>query len=80
MTLREERFLVRNMLGQPRQSAVSLRNEISDIKQSVISPETIRRALRCAGLNGRKKVKKPLLPNLQRKKRFNFALEYVKKD
>ncbi|GBN07888.1 hypothetical protein AVEN_61987-1 [Araneus ventricosus] len=53
LTKRDQRFIFRKFVKNPRLSALKVSAEFNEKFSTSISPETVRRVLRTAGLNGR---------------------------
>ncbi|GBN74525.1 hypothetical protein AVEN_245289-1 [Araneus ventricosus] len=53
LTKRDQRFIIRKFVKNPRLSALKISVEFNEKFPTSISPETVRRVLRAAGLNGR---------------------------
>ncbi|GBM65332.1 hypothetical protein AVEN_157564-1 [Araneus ventricosus] len=61
LTERDQRFIIRKFVKNPRLSALKVSAEFYEKFSTSISPETVRRVLRGAGLNGRLPVENVLL-------------------
>lgn len=76
---KDERYILRQIHQNPRQSVPELTVEVATRIQKPLSTETVRRVLRSNGLNGRVARKKPFISKVNQKKRLEFAKEYVNK-
>lgn len=73
---RDERFLRLLVLRNRTSTGTVLKNEISNVRNLVISSRTVRRRLNEAGLSSRRPAKKPLLTRWHRVQRLHFARNY----
>ncbi|KFM63968.1 hypothetical protein X975_22520, partial [Stegodyphus mimosarum] len=78
LTKRGERFNIRKFVKSPRLSAVKVSAEFNANFSTSISPETVRRVLREAGLHGRSARKKVSASEKNRKLRLSFAKSMIK--
>lgn len=76
---RDTRAIVRQLKAEPRTTCVSIAKELEATGKMTVSAETIRRAARDAGLNGRVARKKPLLKKRHKQARLAFAKEHCAK-
>ncbi|XP_053985494.1 uncharacterized protein LOC128879942 [Hylaeus volcanicus] len=77
---RDKRKLIRIMKKDPSLSAPKLATELLNETRKKIHPQTIRRVLKDSGYNERVARKKPYVNEQNRKKRLNFAKEFVLKE
>ena len=77
---REERKIVRKIKNDPKGSAIKLAAELFQESGKKVHPDTVRRVLKNHGYNGRVPRRKPYINEVNRKKRLNFATDYVSKD
>ena len=76
LTAADKRWLVRNVTSGKADDATELRQELKNVMKIDVSDDTVRRALKQAGLKAAVKQKKPrLLPRHIRERR-DFALRY----
>lgn len=75
-TKRQARLCRRLIYAGTAQTAVQLKRCLAKDYQMVLSAATIRRILKSQGLNGRIRIKKPLLTKRHKKLRLNFAKKY----
>ena len=78
--VKEENILLREVKKNPFISAPELSRIAAAQFGKAVSAETCRRVLRRNNFNGRIPRKKPLISKINRRKRLNFALEYINKD
>ena len=76
---RTRRTIVRAINKDPRITATALTKELAEVDSVKVHPETVRRALRSFGLNGRVARKKPLLKQRHKTVRLNFARKHITK-
>lgn len=76
----DERWIVRKIKENPKISAPKLTNEVETYLGKSVNPETIRRILRKHNFHGRTARNKPLINEKNRRKRLDFAREYIYKD
>lgn len=79
LTEHEERIILRKVKVNPKLSAPKLTTEVAREFGKVINPETVRRLLRENEYNGRVARRKPYISLCNKKKRLNFAEEYLLK-
>lgn len=77
---RDKRKLLRKIKNDPTLSAPKLATELLNEAGKKVHPQTIRRALKDSGYNGRVARKKPYVNETNRKKRLNFAKEFIHKE
>ncbi|GBO42438.1 hypothetical protein AVEN_31656-1 [Araneus ventricosus] len=70
---RDQRFIIRKFVKNPRLSALKVSAEFNKEFSTPISPETVRRVLRAAGLNGRSARRKFFVSAENRKLMLSFA-------
>ncbi|GBM58728.1 hypothetical protein AVEN_175337-1 [Araneus ventricosus] len=73
LTKRDQRIIIRKFMKNPRLSALKVSAEFNEKLSTPISPETVRRVLRAAGLNGRSVRRKFFVSAKNRKLRLSFA-------
>lgn len=73
----DERYILREIKINPKQSVPKLKEEVSKRINRPISVETVRRVLRKENYNGRIARKKPFISHVNKKKRLEFAKKYV---
>lgn len=71
-----DRSMVRMAISNRRMTAVDIGKSLAKFNNLTLSPWTIRRRLRAAGLNARRPQKKPLLNVEQRRKRLAWAKDH----
>ena len=76
LSVRDKKMIVRNSQINPRLSASQLRLDCGAITQNV-SRRTVNRVLTEAGLRSYRAVKRPLITEADRRKRFNWCRLYV---
>lgn len=76
----DKRIIMKKVRQDPRKSAPSLAAEMAQEHDKKVHPETIRRAIRENGYNGRVARKKPFISEINKQKRKKFAKEYLQKD
>ncbi|GBN48924.1 hypothetical protein AVEN_23775-1 [Araneus ventricosus] len=69
----DQRFIIRKFVKNPRLSALKVSTEFNEKFSTPISPETVRRVLRAAGLNGRSARRKFFVSAKNRKLMLSFA-------
>ncbi|GBL95646.1 hypothetical protein AVEN_24847-1 [Araneus ventricosus] len=69
----DQRFIIRKFVKNPRLSALKVSAEFNENFSTPISPETVRRVLRAAGLNGRSVSRKLFVSAKNRKLMLSFA-------
>ncbi|XP_015602859.1 uncharacterized protein LOC107271405, partial [Cephus cinctus] len=74
LDVRDERKLLRKIKKDPTLSAPKLASELLNETGKNVHPQTIRRALKHSG------YKKPYVSEKNRKKRLNYAKEFILKD
>ncbi|GBM82504.1 hypothetical protein AVEN_15506-1 [Araneus ventricosus] len=79
LTERDQRFIIRKFVKNPRLSALKVSAEFNENFSTPISPETVRRVLRAAGLNGRSARRKFFVSAKNRKLMFSFAKSMLNK-
>ncbi|GBM92328.1 hypothetical protein AVEN_136372-1 [Araneus ventricosus] len=79
LTKRDQRFIIRKFVKNPRFSALKVSAEFNEKFSSSITPETVRRVLRAAGLNGRSARRKFFVSAQNRKLRLSFAKSMLNK-
>lgn len=79
LTVREEASLLRKVSNNPKLSAPQLATALKDDFSKVVNAQTVRNCLHRAGYNGRIARRKPFISEQNRKKRLDFAKEYVTK-
>lgn len=77
---RDKRKLIRKIKKDLTLSAPKLAAELLNEAGKEVHPQTIRRALKEEGYNGRVARKKPYVSEQNRKKRLNFAKEFILKE
>lgn len=80
LTDRDVRSIIRKVNKNPRISAPQLAKDLSKESSKTVHPETIRKILRKSGYHGRVARKKPLVSEVNRKKRLEFANNNIDKD
>ncbi|GBM43902.1 hypothetical protein AVEN_247121-1 [Araneus ventricosus] len=73
LTERDQRFISRKFMKNPRLSALKVSAEFNEKFSTPISPETVRRVLRAAGLNGRSARRNIFVIAKNRKLMLSFA-------
>ncbi|GBM58375.1 hypothetical protein AVEN_212727-1 [Araneus ventricosus] len=73
LTERDQRFIIRKFVKNPRLSALKVSAEFNEKFSTPISPETVRRVLRAAGINGRSARRKFFVGAENRKFMLSFA-------
>ncbi|GBN21028.1 Transposable element Tc1 transposase [Araneus ventricosus] len=73
LTKRDQRFIIRKFVKNPRLSALKVSAEFNEKFSTSILPETVRRVLGTAGLNGRSARRKFFVSVKNRKLRLSFA-------
>lgn len=76
-TQREDSIIVRTSKANPRLNAVDIRREMDTTHGVKLSPSTVQRRLRSAGLLGRRPAKKPLISLKNRLARVAFAKKHL---
>lgn len=76
----DKRYILSLVKKNPKISAPALKTEINQHLGKDVSAQTIRRAIHENGYNGRVARKKPFVSDVNRKKRLNFAKEYIGMD
>ncbi|EIE85840.1 hypothetical protein RO3G_10550 [Rhizopus delemar RA 99-880] len=74
---RDDQYLVRLVTVKGQENAVEARNMLENDLQKVVSAQTVRRSLRRSGLTSFVKPQKPLLSEVNRRKRLDWALNHV---
>ncbi|KAG1490974.1 hypothetical protein G6F53_013169 [Rhizopus delemar] len=74
---RDDQYLVRLVTVKGQENAVEARNTLENDLQKVVSAQTVRRSLRRSGLTSFVKPQKPLLSEVNRRKRLDWALNHV---
>lgn len=77
LTASDKRLIIRKIKKDPGLSAPKLTAELFEETRKKVHPDTVRRALKENGYNGRVARKKPYINEQNRKKRINFAKDYV---
>ena len=77
LTKRDERFIIRKFVQSPHLSAVKVTAKLSEKCSSSVSPETVRRVLRTAGLNGHSAHRKFFVSAKSRKLRLLFTKSMI---
>ncbi|GBL98161.1 Transposable element Tc1 transposase [Araneus ventricosus] len=75
----DQRFIIGKFVKNPRLSALKVSAEFNEKFSTPISPETVRRVLRAAGLNGRSDRRKFFVSAKNRKLMFSFAKSTLNK-
>ncbi|GBN59778.1 hypothetical protein AVEN_107053-1 [Araneus ventricosus] len=73
LTERDQRFIIRKFVNNPSLSALKVSAEFNENFSTTISPETVRRVLRAAGVNGRSARRKFFVSTKKRKLMLSFA-------
>ncbi|GBM46495.1 hypothetical protein AVEN_78887-1 [Araneus ventricosus] len=73
LTERDQRFIIRKFVKNPSLSALEVSAEFNEKFSTTISPETVRRVLRAAGVNGRSARRKFFVGTKKRKLMLSFA-------
>lgn len=76
LTEQAERHIVRQITSGELDTAAAVRRELAKDQGVQLSADTVRRALKRAGLRARAKVKKPTLSEKHRRDRLEFAHKY----
>lgn len=76
----DERWIVKKVKDNPRISAPKLINYIATYLGKTVHPETIRRVLRKQNFDGCSTRNKSLISEKNKKKRLNFARDYLNKE
>ena len=79
LTKRDDRFTIRKFRKNAHLSAVKVSAQINETFSSSISPETVRRILREAGLHGRSARKKLFVSAKNRNLRLSFSKSMINK-
>ncbi|GBM58381.1 hypothetical protein AVEN_185485-1 [Araneus ventricosus] len=79
LTERDQRFIIRKFVKNPRLSALKVSAEFNEKFSTPISPETVRRVLKAAGLNGRSDGRKFFVSAKNRKLMLSFAKSVLNK-
>ncbi|GBM91286.1 Transposable element Tc1 transposase [Araneus ventricosus] len=79
LTKRDQRFIIRKCVKNSRLNALKVSTEFNEKFSTSISPESVRRVLRAAGLNGRSVRRKFFVSAKNRKLRLSFAKSMVNK-
>lgn len=79
ITPREKNIIIRKIQRNPKLSAPILTAEYYDETKKKVHPETIRRVLRDNGYHNRIARRKPYINERNRKRRLQFAKEYIEK-
>ena len=74
------RDIIRKIEKEPRTSAPKLATMLQEERGITVHPENVRRVLRAEGYNGRIARKKPYINARNRKKRLQYAKEYIAKE
>ena len=74
------RDIIRKFKREPRTSAPKLATMLEEERGITVHPENVRRVLRAEGYNGRIARKKPYINARNRKKRLQYAKEYIAKE
>jgi len=77
LTKRDERFIIRKFVKNPRSGAVKVSAEFNAKFSTLISPEAVRRVLREAGLHGRSARKNFFVTEKNRKLRLSFTKSMI---
>ncbi|KAG1486748.1 hypothetical protein G6F54_013118 [Rhizopus delemar] len=77
LSSRDNRYLIRLVTVKGQGNAVEARNTLENDLQKTVSVETARRSLRRSGLTSFVKPQKPLLSEVNRRKRLGWALNHV---
>ena len=77
MSQRLEKFIVRCITIGEKENAVQVKKELLEAHGIDISPQTVRRILQHHGLVAFVKPKKPVISEINRKKRLEWALDHV---
>lgn len=73
---RDERCILRKIKVDPKVSAPKLTKELARERNVHVHPETVRRAIKRNGYNGRVARKKPFISEINRKKRLAFVQDH----
>lgn len=76
-TVMEDRLIVRMSRANPRLNSVNIHRDISTNHRLQCSSKTVQRRLVCAGLNGRRPAKKPLMRKKNLKARLDWAKSHL---
>ncbi|GBO37993.1 hypothetical protein AVEN_209798-1, partial [Araneus ventricosus] len=79
LTKRDQRFIIRKFVKSPCLSALKVSTEFNEKCSTSISPETVRRVLRAAGLNRRSARRKLFVSGKNRKLRLSFTKSMLNK-
>ncbi|EIE91839.1 hypothetical protein RO3G_16550 [Rhizopus delemar RA 99-880] len=77
LSSRDDQYLVRLVTVKDQENAVEARNTLENDLQKTVSAETVRRSLRRSGLTSFVKPQKPLLSEVNRRKRLDWALNHT---
>jgi transposase len=77
LSTRYKAFCVRSVVKDGKQNATEVKNALKESQEVVVSSETVRRALKGAGLMSFVKPKKPLLKKNNVKARLSYAKEHL---
>lgn len=80
LTEHDKRWIMRKVKDDPRVSAPKLTTDLKVFTGKEVNPETVRRAIRENGYNGRIARKKPFINEVNRRKRLDFAKLHELKD
>ncbi|CAK9810994.1 Transposable element Tcb1 transposase [Anthophora plagiata] len=76
----DERWIVRKLKENPKLSAPKLSNKVEKYLQKSVNPETVRRVLRKNNFHGRTARNKLFVSDKNKKRRLEFARQYLTKD
>ncbi|GBN89837.1 hypothetical protein AVEN_113313-1 [Araneus ventricosus] len=79
LTERDHRFVIKKFVKNPRLSALKVSAEFNENFSTPISPETVRRVLRAAGLNGCSACRKFFVSAKNRKLMLSFTKSMLNK-
>ncbi|EIE78897.1 hypothetical protein RO3G_03602 [Rhizopus delemar RA 99-880] len=77
LSSRDDQYLVRLVTVKGQENAVEARNTLENDLQKVVTAQTARRSLRRSGLTSFVKSQKPLLSEVNIRKRLDWALNHV---
>ncbi|XP_076397962.1 uncharacterized protein LOC143266309 [Megachile rotundata] len=80
LDIRDERKMIRKVKVNPSLSAPKLADELLMETGKKVHPQTIRKTLKKSGYNGKVARRKPFVNEANRKKRLNYAQEFVLKE
>lgn len=76
LTPRDERHILHIVEESPKTTAIELAEIVQKTSDTMVHPETIRNVLRKGGYHSRIPRKKPLISEVNRKKRMDFVKKY----